>query len=93
MSLSPDDLAGAGQAIVGRDVVVPAVDRLVRPPSHLVTQLLGLHKTAGRLAATVPDLLAHPEVAKALEQELVRLMVSCIAGNHDSGGALRTAVE
>ena len=86
MSLSPDDLAGAGQAIVGRDVVVPAVDRLVRPPSHLVTRLLGLHKTAGRLAATVPDLLAHPEVAKALEQELVRLMVSCIAGNHDSGG-------
>jgi AraC-like DNA-binding protein len=84
MSLSPDDLVAAGQAIVGRDVVAPASDRLVRPPPHLMTRLLGLHEAAGRLAATVPDILVHPEVAKAMEQELVRVMVNCIAGDHGS---------
>jgi AraC-like DNA-binding protein len=40
--------------------------------------LLHLHDAAGHLAATVPDILAHPEVAKSIEQELVRAMVRCL---------------
>jgi hypothetical protein len=39
---------------------------------------MNLHKAASDLATTAPDILAHPEVAKAMEQELVRTMVACL---------------
>src|ERR1700760_323003 len=78
MSLEPDDLAAAGRAIAGDDLVAPAVTRTIRAPSHLIARLRALHGSAGRLAEYAPDTLANPEVAKALEQELVRTMVRCL---------------
>ncbi len=33
---------------------------------------------AGQLAKTAPDVLAHPEVARALEQALVHAMIMCL---------------
>jgi transcriptional regulator GlxA family with amidase domain len=41
-------------------------------------RLSRLHDAATKLAATVPDVLAHPEVARAIEQELLRAAVGCI---------------
>ena len=79
ISLSPDDLSEAGRALVGRDLPASSVAHLIRPRPQLVSRLLNLHKASAELAATVPDLLAHPKVAKAMEQELVRAMVACIA--------------
>ena len=78
MSLPPDNLAAAGRAIAGYDLNPPTENRRVRPPPELMARLLSLHKAAGQLAATVPDILAHPEVARALEQELARMMVRCL---------------
>ncbi len=78
MSLSPEDLTAAGRDLAGQDLAAPATTRLIRPPSHLMSRLLHLHEAAERLAATVPDILAHPEVARAMEQELVRVMVACL---------------
>ena len=78
MSLEPDDLAAAGRAIAGYDLVAPAVTRTIRVPSHLMARLRALHGTAGHLAENFPDILARPEVAKALEQELVHVMVRCL---------------
>jgi AraC-like DNA-binding protein len=85
MSLAPDDLAAVGRAIAGCDLTAPAENRLIRPPPHLMSRLLGLHEAAGRLAATVPDTLAHPEVARAMEQELVRVMVGCLTDGMNIG--------
>jgi AraC-like DNA-binding protein len=78
MSLAPDDFALVGQAITGRELVAPASDHPIRPPPHLMGRLQRLHEAAGQLAATAPDILAHPEVAKAMEQELIRAMVACL---------------
>jgi len=78
MSLTPEDLAAAGRAIAGYDLIPPTELSRIRPPPELLARLLSLHKAAGQLAATVPDILAHPEVARALEQELVRMMVRCL---------------
>src|SRR5690242_225257 len=75
MSLGLEDLAAAGQAIAGCDLTVPKVSELIRPPAPLMNRLARLHSAAGDLAATAPDILAHPEVAKAIEQELIRVMV------------------
>jgi len=78
MSLPIEDLAAAGQAIAGRDLAAPKVTTSIRPPPGLLSRLSQLHAAAGRLAATAPAILAHPEVAKAIEQELVQAMVRCI---------------
>ncbi len=37
-----------------------------------------LHRAAGDLATTAPDILVHPEVAKAIEDALVRAMIACL---------------
>jgi len=86
MSLPPEVLAAAGRAIVGRDVVAPAKTKLIRPSAHLMSRLLNLHETAGHLALTTPDILAHPEVARAVEQELLGTMIACLT----AGTALQT---
>jgi AraC-like DNA-binding protein len=78
MSLAPADFAAAGRAIAGRELVSPAVDHPIRPPARLMERLQRLHEAAGQLAATAPEILAHPEVAKAIEQELIRAMVGCL---------------
>jgi transcriptional regulator GlxA family with amidase domain len=90
MSLTPQDLAAAGQAIAGCDLVAPRSDRLVHPPAHLLAHLVRLHHAAGHLAATAPEMLMHPEVARAVEQQLVRLMVGCLTeGIIAAGNAVR----
>ncbi len=78
MSLAPEDLAAAGRALAGCDVTAPLVTTLIRPPPPLMARLLRLHEAAGHLAVTVPEVLAHPEVARAIEQGLVRAMVACL---------------
>jgi AraC-like DNA-binding protein len=78
MSLSPEDLAAAGRALVGRDLTAPLVTHLIRPPPHLISRLRILHAAVGDLAATVPEILAHAEVVRAMEQQLVRAMIACL---------------
>jgi AraC-like DNA-binding protein len=79
MSLTPEDLAAEFRAITDRDLVVTSQYRLIRPAQPVMSRLMALHEAAGRLAMSVPDILAHPEVARAMEQELVLVMVSCLS--------------
>jgi AraC-like DNA-binding protein len=78
MSLPVEELAVAAEAVVGRELTAPASNRLIRPPPALMTRLLRLHEAAGQLAETAPDILAHPEVARVIKQELLRVMVACL---------------
>jgi len=82
MSLAPEDLAAAGRTITGRELVPPAFARSVTPPAPALSRLRKLHEAAGHLAKTAPDLLAKPEVARAMEQALVEAMVFCLADSH-----------
>jgi AraC-like DNA-binding protein len=46
---------------------------------------LQLHEAAGHLAKTAPDILAKPEVARAIEEALVEAMILCLTeGNPDN---------
>ena len=76
MSLTPAALAAAGHALVGQELMVPAVARIVRPRPELMSRLLSLHEEAFRLAES-PAKLSHPEVARSLEQALIHAMVRC----------------
>jgi AraC-like DNA-binding protein len=80
LSLTFQDLAAAGRAIIGRELTAAPVTQRIRPPAPSLSRLLNLHEAAGHLAKTAPDMLAHREVARALEQALVHAMVSCIGG-------------
>src|SRR5439155_19923759 len=52
-------------------------------------RLLRLHSKACRLAETRHKLIANPEVARALEQELLHALVNCLTVD-DAGGNLKT---
>jgi AraC-like DNA-binding protein len=80
IALTHEDIAAAGQAIIGRELTAPPLTHLIRPPAPFLSRLLNLHEAAGHLAKTAPDMLAHPEVARALEQKLVHAMVLCMSG-------------
>jgi hypothetical protein len=43
-----------------------------------MSRLLKFHEMIGQIAKTTPDVLALPEVARALEQELIHLMIRCL---------------
>jgi AraC-like DNA-binding protein len=77
MSLPQEDLAVAGDAIIGRELAPPSFPRRITPPALVLSRLLKLHEAAGHLANTAPDVLAKPEVGRAMEQGLVEAMVLC----------------
>jgi AraC-like DNA-binding protein len=83
MSLTIADLAIASRAILGRELTVPPTTRMVRPPAQVMSRLLHLYDAAENLATAAPDILTNPEVARAIEQELIRVMVACIAACED----------
>jgi len=79
MSLPPGDLAEAGRVLVGRDIVAPKATKFLRPPPHLISKLMNLHQAACDLATTAPEIFAHPEVSKALEQALISALIACLS--------------
>ena len=78
MSLTPEDLAAASEAIIGRPVTPPSFPRSIRPPAPVASRLLRLHEAAGHLAKTAPEILAKPEVARAIEEALLEAMILCV---------------
>jgi AraC-like DNA-binding protein len=79
MSLSRTYLAAVSHALIGRELMAPAAVQHARISGHLMVRLQRLHDATCHLAATTPDILAHPQVARAIEEELVRTMVHCLA--------------
>jgi AraC-like DNA-binding protein len=82
MSLTPEDLAAASEAIIGRPAMPPSFPRWTTPAAPVLSRLLQLHKAASDLAKTAPDILAKPEVARAIEEALVEAMILCLTGGH-----------
>ena len=91
MSLTLEDLAVTGSAIIGREVIAPSDTHCIRPQPQFMSRLFSLHEAAGHLAKTVPEILANPEVARAMEQALLHAMIACVGGGDevDVGGTFR----
>jgi AraC-like DNA-binding protein len=79
MSLPLDDFDAAAKAISGYEFPGTALKHLVRPSPALMSRLLELHKMVGQIAKTTPHILELPEVIQALEQQLIHVMVRCLA--------------
>jgi AraC-like DNA-binding protein len=82
MSLTPEDLAAASEAIIGCPVAPPSFPRSISPPAPVASRLLRLHEAACGLAKTAPDILAKPEVARAIEEALLEAMILCLTEGH-----------
>ena len=82
MSLTSEDFAAAGETLIGRPLTLPSFPRRTRPPAPVASRLLQLHEAAGHLAKTAPDILAKPEVARAIEEALVEAMILCLTEDH-----------
>jgi len=79
IALTPALLSAFGRTIMGQDLVPPPVGRILRPLPADRLRLLRLHAQAGRIAETNLRHLSHPEVARALEQDLIWALATCLA--------------
>jgi AraC-like DNA-binding protein len=79
VSLPTEDLAALGLAISGRQLMPPSFTHRIKPSTSAFLRLRHLHKAARHLARKAPDILAKPEVARALEEALGEAMVLCLA--------------
>jgi AraC-like DNA-binding protein len=83
ISQTPEHFAGCGKALTGKNLVPPPAGQVLRLSPSAVASLRQLHADAGRLVEKKPELIAHPEVARALEQDLIYALVTCLtAGAH-----------
>jgi AraC-like DNA-binding protein len=80
LAFAPQFIAVYAKALAGLDFPSLAAGRVVRTRSRDSMRLLRLHARIGRLVETRPLTIGHPEVARALEQEVVHALVTCLAG-------------
>jgi AraC-like DNA-binding protein len=78
ISLAPEYLTRYGKALTGVDLEPPRGSRVLRAPRIAAGQLRRLHAKACRLAETKPKVIAHRQVARALEHDLLHALVNCL---------------
>jgi len=79
VALPHEDAAAAGQTLIGRELIAPPYTHLIKPSPPLFSKLVKLHKAVGHLAKAAPEVLAGAEVARALEEALIRVMIQCLS--------------
>ena len=79
LSLPTLEFDDAVKAIIGHKIAEAKEQRVIRPRPQLMSRLLKLHRAIGQLAHDTPEVLELPEVLRALENELIHVMVRCLA--------------
>jgi AraC-like DNA-binding protein len=85
ISLSHGGLAAYAKVLTGTTIISSPEGRVLRPSHSTAGRLLRLHRKVCRLVETRQELIANPEVARALEQELLQALVDCLAAGDVSG--------
>jgi hypothetical protein len=81
ISMAPDHFAACSKAITGQEITPPPAGRVLRPSRSAARRLFRLHSKACYLAENTPETIAHPEVARAVEQELLRVLINCLSAD------------
>jgi AraC-like DNA-binding protein len=87
MSLPAKDFPVLCKTIMGREFLAEPRTSIVRPDPDLMTRLLKMHKVVAQLAHDTPDILEQEEVHRALEEQLIHIMIRCLA----KGAGVETA--
>jgi AraC-like DNA-binding protein len=86
IAVTGETLSLFGRSVAGKELQSPSWPRRIRPASADSRKLLRLHKQAARIAETCPNRIMNPEVVRALDQDLIASLVSCLASADESGG-------
>lgn len=89
ISLPARQLAAYAMALNDRELIAPPAGRVLRPTPSVAAHLRRLVAKACRVAESNPEIIAHPEAARALEQELIHALVECLTAD-DAYGNLTT---
>jgi AraC-like DNA-binding protein len=89
ISLSHEQLATCAKALTGTKIISPPGGRVLRPSRSAARRLLRLHSKICRLVETRNELIANPEVARAIEQELLHALVNCLTAGDASDNPRR----
>jgi AraC-like DNA-binding protein len=81
LAIAPRFASIYAAALTGRRFRIPPAGRVFRPRSANATQFLHLYTRICHLIETHPAYIDHPEVARALEQELIHELMTCICGS------------
>jgi AraC-like DNA-binding protein len=81
IALSPAQLEEYGRVLLGKPLSPPPEGRVLRPLRRDAARLRRLYTQACRLAETKPKILAHPEVARAVEQDLIHALMTCLTAS------------
>ena len=91
MSLPVEEMATVGEAMAAFDLTPPRDAMLITPPPAAMTRLQRLHAAAGQLAENAPEIIAHPEAARGLEQLLIHALVDCLSYGRGQRGQIGAA--
>jgi len=81
MLFSAKQLANCGEALTGQPMASPRVSRVLRPTRPETLELRSLFRHACHLADIGRNLTRRPEVARALEQEMLHAVVHCLTAD------------
>jgi AraC-like DNA-binding protein len=76
-------LAAFGKTLTGRVLAAPDRGKILRPSVQDRKHLLHIHGRAAYLAETQPRTLGHPEVMRAMEQELIEVLIDCLTNSEE----------
>jgi AraC-like DNA-binding protein len=78
IAIDPGQLERYSRALTGKPVTPPLERQFLRPSRRHAARLRRLHGQVCRLAETKSKILSHSEVARAIEQDLIHALVSCL---------------
>lgn len=81
ISVDPEFFAHSSKALTGSEIIPPPVGQVLRPPRVDTNELRRLHAKACRLVETSPKAIAHREVARAIEHDIIYALVNCVTAN------------
>jgi AraC-like DNA-binding protein len=81
ISLSPEQFESCSKALIGREIAPPLASRILRPARADVSRFQRLFRDACHLAEAKQKLIERPEVARALEQEMLHAIINCLASD------------
>jgi AraC-like DNA-binding protein len=83
ISLSAAQLARYGKALIGREIPLPHATRILRPARNEISRFQDIFRQACHVAEARSKLIEHPEVAKALEQDMLHATIHCLVDEAD----------
>jgi AraC family ethanolamine operon transcriptional activator len=93
ISMHARELEAHGHTLLHKELDLREEAQLVRPSRKTAAEIMRLHAQACRFAASRPDMMAHREVARSVEQHLTVLLVNIIAGSERLCHANRRRVD